>query len=147
MIRAAAFAAAIALTGCASYRVGPSDVAQLGDSATTWYAIYQAGAVEANPLLSPWIGEPAGMAALVIAKQALVWGVKQPWLYQPGRAHEGCRSYTAVLFGAGTMATINNAGVILLGSALSWWAVPVFAAAAYGHYRYLSEWECAHLKP
>jgi hypothetical protein len=74
-----------------------------------------------------------------------VWSVKQPWFYQDGREFEGCRSYTAVLFGAGAGAAINNLGVILFGSALSWWAIPVIVAGVYGHYVWLSDSECAHL--
>lgn len=136
------------ITGCASttYRPGPADIAQFTDSATTYYGIFHAGAVEANPFLSPWIGEPVGFAALVATKQGLVWSMKQPWFYQSGKEFEGCRSFTAIMFGAGSAATINNLGVILLGTSVSWWLAPVFAAGIYGHYVYLSESECAHLQ-
>lgn len=133
-------------TSCATtYRIGPSDIAQFSDSATTWYAITQAGAIEANPLLSPWIGEPAGMAALIVAKQGLAWVAKQPGIYPKGQEFQGCRQSSAVVFGLGSSAGINNFGVILFGSALSWWAAPIMIATTAIHYVFLSENECAPL--
>ena len=113
------------LTGCASYKVGPADLGQGLDAMTTAAAIYGAGATESNVLLAGVVNEPAGMAAVVAVKAALVAFGK---MLSPGE----CRMVSGALFSIGAAAGINNllvilgvatpgAAVVAPGAGLLWW--------------------------
>lgn len=116
---------ALVCSGCASYRVGPADMGQALDSATTAVAIYGAGAAESNVLMASVVSEPVGMVALALTKAALVVGGKS----LPTTV---CRPVTGLLFGTGVAAGLNNlvviagaatpgAAVVLPGAVLLWW--------------------------
>lgn len=116
---------ALVLSGCASYRVGPADLGQAIDSATTAIAIYGTSAIESNGLIAGVVNEPWGMAAVALFKQGLV-------VFGKSLALDACRPISGALFGLGTAAGINNliviagtatpgAVVVFPGAALLWW--------------------------
>lgn len=96
---------ALSLPGCATYKIGPADLGQALDSTTTAIALYGTNAIESNGIISGIASEPAGMAAIILAKIGItIFGKSLP--------EDQCRPVSGILFGLGTAAGINNLLVI-----------------------------------
>lgn len=135
----AALLSLLLVSGCASYRVGPSDFGQALDTATTAVAIYGTGAVESNVFMAGLVNEPVGMVAMGLVKEGLV-------VLSKSLKKEDCRLFSGGLFGAGLAAGINNliviAGVATPGAA----AVAPAALLFWWLYDYFDLWQkdCVH---
>lgn len=135
------------LAGCSStpYKIGPVDLAQAGDSATTAYAIYGAsGFAESNVLISDIVGDPLGMVGIALLKQGISIAAKSEWAYPEGHAYEGCKNASAVVFGIGAGATVNNILVLATSASVGWVIVPAATVAFLIHRNYLTDMDCGH---
>lgn len=86
------------------------------------------------------------MIGVALFKQGLAYTMKSEWFYKKGQAYIGCSSYSAIVFGVGSAAAINNIIVLAAKVSIGWFLIPVGAAMVLIHYHYLTDLDCGHLK-